>query len=177
MSIDWSAPIEAVNEDGRVQAAEYLGDRPDGQFVFCDGEFRTKFHADGSPLYYECGWTIRNVATAARMTDLSPETVERMVALVRWMEEKRGQHADYYTRFGFEAWSRVREIAADLPQPVDPDLLEARAMANEYAPHGGPWAGILEGKHDASPAVTQLLAAIKRGRALATTPASDDRRG
>lgn len=73
----------------------------------------------------------------------------------------------------------AREIAAlaDLPKPVDPDLIEARKIV------AARWSGlpeiggissdnVLAGKHDTHDAVACALAAIKRGRELAAPEVS-----
>jgi hypothetical protein len=66
--IDWSAPIEAVHDDGQIRPAQKLGRDT-------DGDYRVEY-GDG-PMYvtkyggvYGLDWTIRNVAkaTAARQS-------------------------------------------------------------------------------------------------------------
>jgi len=102
---------------------------------------------------------------------VGPEVVERAIGLAQWMEHVRGLHADYYTRWGFEAWERARAIVALLPEPVDADLIAAREMAAVEADKlGHKWVPrILAGEKDEDPqaGVSLALAAIKRGRALA----------
>lgn len=95
------------------------------------------------------------------MTDLSPETVGRMEALVRkvatwtWVA-----HTD-----ADKDYAEARAIVAKLPEPVDPDLVEAREIAQHGVNVGvNDFAG---GHCDKSHDVQLALAAIKRGRALA----------
>lgn len=54
------------------------------------------------------------------MTDLSPETVERMVALVRAAAVNGVSHSAIATE--------ARAIIATLPEPVDPDIAEVQAI-------------------------------------------------
>jgi len=95
---------------------------------------------------------------------IPPEVVERMVAFVRACD-----HISLPT----DGWqfTEARAIVALLPEPVDPDLVEARelaAVASEKLSH--PWAPkIRAGEKDDAPqaGVSLALAAIRRGRALA----------
>lgn len=109
------------------------------------------------------------------MTDLSPETVGKLMALVREMGAYRGAM--------FEGgWTRrARELLPELPEPVDPDLVEAkRIIADTFGSpyfvggkqlmHGeGPRRihDIITGNGDKYWEVNAVRAAIKRGRALA----------
>ena len=109
------------------------------------------------------------------MTDLSPEVVGRMVALVRaWANDART--VAEARQLGIEA----RAIVALLPEPVDLDLVEARKIAASFAKPGAYMcfsAGdlssqrILEGRDDETSLVQNLLLAIKRGRELARAQA------
>lgn len=108
------------------------------------------------------------------MSEIKPELVERMVALV----ERAANIPD-----GGEIWLRsnwlsqlvrhAADIAAELPQTVDPDLVEARKItvvpASDYEHvndkiRRGHW---LNGVYDNDPMIQIALAAIKRGRELA----------
>lgn len=105
--------------------------------------------------------------------EIAPETVERMVALVRGLSDPQ---IDARYNLGV---SDARAIAALLPEPVDPDLVEARQIAADAifptpAPNGATEDqvrlrnAILAGKRDNEPAaVGAILKAIKRGRELA----------
>lgn len=101
--------------------------------------------------------------------DIPQELVERMVALVRELAGRPG---------GLMAWhsdtpAKVEAvaIASLLPEPVDPDLIEAREFL--ILSHG---AGVSEGykryardgSYDDDEDCQRWLAAIKRGRELAS---------
>jgi hypothetical protein len=119
------------------------------------------------------------------MSEIKPEVVERMAALVRELAA-----VDQSTMYGFvgeaklvrfkeAAASRVNEARAItelLPAPVDPDLIEARRIAKEALTCPGQSATLLHnivaGHCDAYSEVRIALAAIKRGRALATPATS-----
>lgn len=91
------------------------------------------------------------------MTDLSPETVERMVALVRRMAGYAGVYPKGEAAHEFV--SEASAIAADLPEPVDPDLVEAREiMEARYYINDPEWQGDLD--------TTRAFKLLKRGRAL-----------
>lgn len=104
------------------------------------------------------------------MSEISPDLIERMVALVRDMASRddgtiltQVQHST--------SFMRAREIAALLPEPVDPDLIEARAVAAHVHldMHGSERSAeaILNGRHDDWILLISCVAAIKRGRELA----------
>jgi len=96
------------------------------------------------------------------MSEISQEVIERMVALVRKMEPE-GSHSGSYT-LRREDYVEAHAIAALLPEPVDPDLIEARELAfpgaEEFTDE------IAAGKWDTHPVVLNVFRAIKRGRAL-----------
>lgn len=97
------------------------------------------------------------------MSEVAPEVVERMVALVRQIGSMtpRTTAQDYW-------FPEAAAIVALLPEPVDPDLIEARKLAFDFAGTMGPKPpGILDGEMDDSEALLALYAAIKRGRELA----------
>lgn len=96
---------------------------------------------------------------------LDPALVERMVALVRDLHAdhvKHGAH-DYVQDFV----ARTAAIVAELPKPIDPDLIEAREMAEALG-----WASanrledLRTGRMDDFQGVKALLDALKRGREL-----------
>lgn len=93
--------------------------------------------------------------------DISPELVERMVALVR---QCAGQplHGQALHDVDVEAQS----IVAQLPEPIDPDLMEARQIAAFHA--GAARDGTMNGEWDNSLYVQNALKGIKRGRELAS---------
>jgi hypothetical protein len=100
--------------------------------------------------------------------EIAPELVERMAALIRDL------HADHLT---YAMHDRVQDfvartaaIVAELPKPVDPDLIEARNLAASRWDREdmNSWAQtILSGACDGHTDVTLALTAIKRGRELA----------
>jgi len=97
------------------------------------------------------------------MSDLpiSQELVERAFALVR----EAGKMPD--NGFCLRVREEASAIVALLSKPVDPDLIEARAIAEDT-----PWfsanqlAALRSGGHDDAMAVKVILKAIKRGRTL-----------
>lgn len=95
------------------------------------------------------------------MSDISPELVERMTQLVRVMAKGHILKS--------AAFDEAYEIAAALPEPVDPDLIEARKMA---ADQSGGAQYFLSGACDDWSNVRLALSAIKRGRELALRQAS-----
>lgn len=102
------------------------------------------------------------------MTDLSPETVGKLVALVRRMALADKAEFVAMGTGCREAYAEADAIVAELPEPVDPDLAEARAMAASFSDRNDvSHADFMNGDMDSGDEVQQLLAAIKRGRALA----------
>lgn len=97
------------------------------------------------------------------MSDISPEAIERMVALVRErIFAYREWDADSFPNYITEA----RAIVALLPEPVDPDLPIAREIADDkrLARDSYPFG---QGQSDTHPLVQSALAGIRRGRELA----------
>jgi len=160
--VDWSRPIEAVHEDGRVVPAQRLRHDADNTWPDENGQFHVCSNAgmfwesNGKPWRADRGYRIRNVQPTT--PELDPALWDRMVALVRWMADRydNGRSDDESVARDAYPWMRdARAIVGDLPKPVDPDLIEARKLAAEVEdfPHGS-----LE---------DLALAAIKRGRQLA----------
>lgn len=101
------------------------------------------------------------------MSDISPELVERMVVLVRDL------HADHL-RYNLhdrqqDFCQRTAAIVAELPEPVDPDMIEARELVC-VRQHVGQANIIREGKMDHMLDVRAAFDGIKRGRELAGQP-------
>lgn len=98
--------------------------------------------------------------------EIGREVVERMVTLVRELHAdhvKHGAH-DYVQDFV----ARTAAIVALLPEPVDPDLVEARAIASEWSKvQHGLGRDYTTGLYDDEPGLQAVLAGIKRGRGLA----------
>ena len=89
--------------------------------------------------------------------DAKPPCYDRLVALAERMAE---------TGYDTGMVSEARAIMAEL-RPVDPDLIEARALAAQ-ADCVPAWRDeCLSGKHDEAMSVRARLQGIKRGRALA----------
>ncbi len=99
---------------------------------------------------------------------IAPETIDRMVEVIRSAAaaEWCGKIPSYITE--------ARAIAALLPAPVDPDLVEAREVAGDAmaSPSGihcyatGSIVAVRTGKDDSHPMVVAALRALKRGREL-----------
>ena len=167
--VDWTKPLEAVHEDGRVVALEadkYYG-FPDG-----DGDYCTKgsnmeglpiaWKADGQPwckMPEIAGWRIRNVQPTATP---SPELINRMKDLIGRIGT--GSIADVL-QWGEEARAIAREL-----EPVDADLLAARdVVAQEHTDSGHTNTDRSEldsGKLDSERPMRIALAAIAKGRQM-----------
>jgi hypothetical protein len=117
------------------------------------------------------------------MSEVSPELVERMVALVTRMAGKSSIGASFKEESPISWDSRhydeARAIADHLPKPVDPDLIEARELVaaavaygrSTYIPLSPSVDDFRSGAADAGTLIANTLAAIKRGRELAGDPA------
>lgn len=172
--VDWGRPIEAVHEDGRVVALglDRTVKQPDWQGLYTTttgslepGVDNKWWKHDGRHNWIGSGWHIRNVAQPDHIRDvpklvptLPDDLTARMVELVKWMDEKRQKNADYYTRWGFEAWERARAIVAEM-EPVDKDEREARGVLATCG-----WVDD-DASYDAAMEVARE--AIQRGRKLA----------
>lgn len=95
--------------------------------------------------------------------DISQELAQRMAVLLRSQVERHAGEADVAP-----ALNEARAIVAELPEPVDPDVLEARRLV-ECTVHWSPQTDrdLASGKNDDTPEMRIALAAIKRGRELA----------
>ncbi|RYG90141.1 MAG: hypothetical protein EON59_00745 [Alphaproteobacteria bacterium] len=106
---------------------------------------------------------------SASVEQIPAEVVERMVALVRRLARGPNERGRFFVQ---NVEDEARELIALLPEPVDPDLLEARELF--IALEGGVDADrdvirdILQGKADCADEIRHLLAGIKRGRELAS---------
>lgn len=109
--VDWSRPIEAAHEDGRVVAvtASYAGP---GYFDIHGHDEIFIAKSDGGT---RTRWRIHNVAQSyddtVQLPTPSPELTARMVALVRELAN---------SRYGIALADKARAIAAEL-EPVDGD--------------------------------------------------------
>lgn len=103
--------------------------------------------------------------------EIAPELVARMVALVRQMNEK-GRNSIGLSMplrdWTAEAYAEAIAIAAELPAPVDPDLVEARAIVAlaqhpDFSPKNAA-DRYRKGDWDGDTAVKRAVAAIKAAR-------------
>jgi hypothetical protein len=101
--------------------------------------------------------------------EISPDLVERMVDHIRKAAER---YRDVRTSEPLHR--ELLELAAELPVPVDPDLVEAREMVArshdvwpDSAWHVGQAENARAGILDGCFRVSDTLAGIKRGRELA----------
>jgi len=166
-AVDWSRPIEAVHEDGRVVPASAMRRAECGAmwaewFPPKSVPHSGTFDAAGKPTA-DWRWRIRNVQPTIPERD--PALWDRMEALVRRVAE-----GDWQPGYAFVTEVEARAIVADLPKTVDPDLIEARELCAKDAEEAQ-FIGLPEkyraGEKDGSPAMQVVLAAIKRGRELA----------
>lgn len=102
------------------------------------------------------------------MSEIEPETVDRMVALIR----RVAAELDHYHGYAANAMQMEgRAIVALLPEPVDPDLIEARKIVASlcYRVDTDGYVRVMKGRNDSGLNVRETLAGIKRGRELATS--------
>ena len=93
--------------------------------------------------------------------DISPELVERLVKAARDVVKAWGSNP-----FIDDNYKALRAIVAELPEPIDPDLLEARKLACVGRDEATA-KGVMAGEYDGWTVVQYHLAGIKRGRELA----------
>jgi hypothetical protein len=104
---------------------------------------------------------------------ISVDVVRRMVALVRRMgdEERRRSDRDMIVNEAVSDFKEARIILADLPKPIDPDLIEARDIALRHALpsiiDGLASSHTRQGACDNAPYMDAIRDALKRGRELA----------
>lgn len=101
------------------------------------------------------------------MTQPSPEAVEKMEVFVRRMAQGIYLHGCNEVGFtAYEAVAAAQGLVAMLPEPVDPDLIEAREIV---ARSQDPYEAIRTraGLQDNLFRVADTLAGIRAGRALA----------
>ena len=91
--------------------------------------------------------------------DIDPKLVERMVALVRELAVTDRSGPWVLVNFSMTA----KNIVAEMPEPVDPDLLLAREVASVH--WGSEAHRVISGEMDNAGFVAVALAAIKRARA------------
>jgi hypothetical protein len=102
--------------------------------------------------------------------NVSPEMVERMIALLRSQVAKMDGET-----FVTEGVAEARAIVAALPAPIDPDLVLARNLASaavfygQTQSHNGgrDWKEFRDGECDAGDLVSGIFTALK-SRTLAT---------
>lgn len=183
-TVDWSRPIEAVHEDGRVVAVSTVSK---GRWSPVDADYEVRpavggwgsYQADGSPYSSGNPWRIRNTPAAEPVgnTDaLPPELQQRMVALVRGMAGVGGAMVTVdgagYQQAKAAVSRRIdeaRAIVADpgFPAEVDEDLVEAREIVAEmYASTSDVAAAIRRGT-EFECRVEDVKRGIRRGKQLA----------
>jgi len=92
--------------------------------------------------------------------DIPQDLAQEMADLVRWMSQfNQGPFGPDHIERLQNQYKIAREIAARLPKPVDPDLVEAREIVSREWPLAAP-----QNEHALQQAT---LAGIKRGRQLA----------
>jgi len=172
-SIDWTAPIEAVHEDGTVKPVQlikgYATPDKSGAYgvegVGWDLGVSDTFLPNGANEYpRSSSWSIRNVlkSEAVRTTDEQlTHYAERCKALVERMAAMNpiSEVAMMHT----SEFDEARAIVASMVE-VDGDLVEARKCAVPFV--DAITNDILDGGYDSSSQVQAALAAIRRGRAL-----------
>ncbi len=165
--VDWAKPIEAVHEDGRAASAMIADNSHSEDFVWKhvawkdEDTNRLHWFGDNGVSNVGSSWSIRNVTPPNTDTDKVPDAlVERMQQLIRDLHEdhvKHGAH-DYVQDFV----ARTAAIVAELPKPIDSDLLLARQIVADDG--GYDVSMIADGQDDNRISVRIALAAIKRVR-------------
>jgi hypothetical protein len=172
IKIDWSKPIEAVHADGRIVSVETWGG------VDYSGDCVTKpkidgvegiWRSDGTPWGADYSgretikhWRLRNTPSA---TPTRTALEQRMEDLVRRMADDKWDQSIYTGGILAEA----RAIVAELPEPVDGDLLEARKVFADWYLKDGDKKRALQihaGEYDKAPTLDMIKTALLRGRAL-----------
>lgn len=118
------------------------------------------------------------------MSEIKPEVVDRMVALVRKMGGSSSIGRPYQDgetiQFSSSHYETARAIVAALPMPIDPDMIEARRMESAQAEANGfiDYAvSVRNGDQDNEGPVRCRYEGIKRGRELATPTSETDQLG
>lgn len=169
MAVDWSKPIEAAHEDGRVVPVTFAGDDKADRLPISirppvpsrEGGVAQYFNRDGSRTG-NCGWRIRNVQPAATKPAISDELVERAFTLIKEMAATPDHLKGSWTR-------EAAAIVAELPQRVDPDVLAVRkimhAQQRAMTPPDSGWGNMSyeKGSYDHT---EQFQAALAAYRAL-----------
>jgi hypothetical protein len=155
--VDWTKPIEAVHEDGRVVSASFQGGVASDGYLWVYGDFHDglghwfsqKGRASHTPYH------IRNVETAKPA--ISDDLVERMVALVRQLQ------SNYCMSVPPEVFSEAAAIVAELPQPTDPAIAEARRLCREFMMGAHGTEGLEDGDLDHTPLMQTMIKAVRWG--------------
>ena len=100
------------------------------------------------------------------MSEIAPELVSRMIALIETVAANGKNTSSGVMGYADEA----KAIIALLPEPVDPDLIEARKISLAYglpaALHRLTMRRTKAGEADGKVAIQSVLEALKRGREL-----------
>ncbi len=189
--VDWSAPIEAVHEDGRVVPMIFGHFDRSGDPVTTDSpapQSNVHWKKDGQDWCVRSGWRIRNVAqpahkprTAPSGGEVGPEVVDvhdlrearrkdallwdRMESLCRSMTHGLTETGGVYPSLSsMDHYHEARAIVALLPEEVDTDLIEAReAVICAMPDQGSLWAdAVRAGQMDDGNMVRIALIARRR---------------
>lgn len=171
--IDWSGELEAVHEDGRTMPASSSasgmlgGKRVQWKYWPQNAgwiDYDTGLSADHP------GWRIRNVPQSTPQADTKPDLTaeEQALELARMVAEWPVQMFVYNDTLNKmnEARQKARGIVALLPEPVDPDEAEAQRL-NDDSPYDLTGLDEQHAARNVRYIHATILAAIKRGRALA----------
>lgn len=169
-----------VERARRIIAETYGRTRDErGTLMVGDGPARVEAIVHGAGDQY---WEMRAVMAAlsvaqpevptpspeltARMVEIPADQAELLWRVLTSIGACVGTTLGHATVFvPAELVDEAREAATMFPEPVDPDLIEARRCAADWC--AGMEDIIISGASDKSGYVTVALAAIKRGRALA----------
>lgn len=146
--VDWTKPIEAVHEDGDVRSATSRG----AYHVVIGG---VDYYTAGDGEVTSTPWRIRNVKAAKPA--ISDELVERMVTLVQQLQ------SNYCMSVPPEVFSEAAAIVAELPQPTDPAIAEARRLCREFMMGAHGTEGLEDGDLDHTPLMQTMIKAVRWG--------------
>jgi len=172
--VDWSRPIEAVHEDGRVVAVAFVEDdgsdelsmliKPESEMIDINRGSARYFNRDGTRTTK--GWRIRNVQPATQAPDAqtltAQERLERMEALVREMAAQAGPEPRFI--------ERARALVAAMEPVVDADVIAVRkimhAQQRAMTPPNSGWGNMsyLKGSYDDTEPFKAALVAYREQR-------------
>ncbi|MBB4618975.1 hypothetical protein [Sphingomonas abaci] len=149
-TIDWSKPIEALHEDGRVVAVRRLFSPPGTYHVgpHLEGGWFA-FDSDGKHITRHCPWRIRNVPQPTPQADTKPDLTARKNAMTVAEVREMLAHDEATIIATLIDWGFA------LPEPADPDEEAVQSILASWN------ANELETTEDA------IREAVRYGRALA----------